>query len=97
MLRKTAKWLGALGLTLAALSCTSVQPEQGDPGTVTTEALPGVDVVPLEWGDLAAVTRDQTTSISYLWFQNDSGAVRMVSFDHQRNRLWERAALIRRR
>ncbi len=98
MLRRTAKWLGTVGLILVALSCTSLPQAGGAVGeeVATTQALPGADVVPLEWGRLVSVTVTLRAP-SLLWFQDDSGSVRIVSFDHSTRQLQPQATLIRRR
>ena len=98
MSHRAGRWLGILGLTLMPLSCTAL-PETREPGegALAVEALPRTDAVPLEWGSLIAVNPWPEASESALWFQDDSGTVRLVRFDHQTRKLRPRAQLIRRR
>jgi hypothetical protein len=98
VLGRTAKWLGTVGLILVALSCKSLPQADGAVGeeVATTQAIPGADVVPLEWGRLVSVTV-APRALSFLWFQDDSGSVRIVKFDHSTKQLQQQATLIRRR
>ena len=98
MSNRAGRWLGTLGLMLMPLSCTAL-PGAGTPGEggrVAVQDLPGTDVVPLEWGALVAVTAMPEASASALWFQDDAGTVRMVTFDHKTRKLWPKAQLLRR-
>lgn len=47
---------------------------------------------PAEWGNLVAVSADPR--VDRLWFQNDSGEIRIAFFDHGANRIWAVARLI---
>lgn len=100
MLRKTATWLGTVGLLGGLLSCTAL-PQTGGPdreGAIDTQPLPSSDVVPLEWGPLVSVTEaPKMATSSLLWFQDESGSVRIVGFNHATRELWPSARLIRRR
>ena len=94
------KWLGLCGLVLAFAACRPL-PQVGVPGEgkqADLQALPGTDVVPAEWGRLIAVTEKVAGShIMSLWFQSDSGEVRIVDFDRDGRQLGPEATLIRRR
>jgi hypothetical protein len=97
--RRAGSWLGILVLTLGTLSCNAL-PRPGVPGesgTPPVEDLPSTDIVPLDWGALVSATPIPETAATALWFQDDSGTVRAVGFDHQRKKLWEGAVVIRRR
>jgi len=88
-----------LGPVFLGISCTAL-PSPGAPGeggTITLQDLPSTDVVPLEWGALVSTSPVPGTNASALWFQDDSGTVRMVGFDHQTQRLWAQAGVLRRR
>jgi hypothetical protein len=74
---------------LSAIACTRIPeaPTQ-DKGTLGTEELPALDSVPSAWGPLTAVT---TTPLYpgwfQLWFQDQSGKIRMVRFDSKNHAL----------
>jgi hypothetical protein len=69
----------------------------GEGGVVAAENLPSTDVVPAAWGPLVAATPLPGTTTTGLWFQDDSGTVRLVGFDHQTQQLWTQAGVLRRR
>ena len=58
--------------------------------------VPAPDLVPLEWGTLVAVTPAFPPS-SRLWFQDESGTIRFVNYDHETNQLAAQGRLLRRR
>jgi hypothetical protein len=100
MLARAAKWLAACLVVVAPLSCRSLPQAriQDGEGTLAWDTLPSANEVPLEWGELKAVTEAPGgTNVSLLWFQDDSGAVRVVGLEHVRNNLWTEARLVRRR
>lgn len=97
MSRRATKWLGLASLVLAFLACRPLSPVV-EGNQAANEPLPSADMVPAEWGGLLAVTvAPQATNASLLWFQDDSGNVRIVGFDHNRRQLWSQSGLIRRR
>ncbi len=67
-------------------------------GAVEMEVLPTTNAVPSEWGTLTSVTAApyNNAAASLLWFQDDSGTVRVVGFDHGRLKLWPNVRVIRR-
>lgn len=95
---RVGRWLGTLGLFLILLSCTAL-PETGVPDgeMVGIEALPSTDMVPLEWGSLVSVTPTGWQGTSVLWFQDDAGNIRAVTFDPTVDQLRPEAYVIRRR
>jgi hypothetical protein len=62
----------------AASSCRKIQaPAEGVPG----ETLTGATTLPAEWGRLVSVSSEAThPDLAQLWFQDDSGTVRMVVY-----------------
>jgi hypothetical protein len=92
------RWLGLVGLLLVPGACKPLEkpgaPGQG--GALPEEALRSTDVVPLAWGKLVSVTYVPSVDASFLWFQDDSGAVRAVRFNNTTQRLWPQARLVRR-
>ena len=95
MLRRISFRLGVVGILLIPLSCTPV-PGVGDGEAAAALDLPSSDEVPQEWGSLVAVSPGPG-GISLMWFEDDSGAIRIVIYDFNRQRLWEQAVLVRRR
>lgn len=98
MSRRIGKWVGAGGLLLFVLSCTAL-PDTGsrDGGSVTILDVPAPDLVPIEWGTLVAVIMSPAGDLSFLWFQDESGAIRSISYYHGTRQLSTQAALFRRR
>ncbi len=100
MLPRAAKWLGICLVVVAPLSCRSLPQArmQDGQGTLAWDTLTSANAVPLEWGELKAVTdAPGGRNVSLLWFQDDSGAVRVVGLNHMRNVLWTEVRLVRRR
>ena len=98
MSSRATRCLGTCILLLTPLSCRSL-PQTAPPsegGPAAEEALPSTDAVPIEWGDLAAVSYAEP-NMSLLWFQDDSGVVRVAAFSNTYRRFWPNARVIRRR
>ena len=95
MLRRAAMLLGTLGVVLIPLSCAKL-PEPGSADTLAVQELPSRDVVPAGWGVLVSASPIPNARASALWFQDDSGTVRMVTVDHELSKLWPQALVIRR-
>ena len=99
MCHRRAKWFGLLGLMLLPLGCKPIVTARtpGEGGELPVVALPSSDMVPHEWGNLISVTFSDTEDRSLLWFQDDSGNVRIVRYSARNERLGLDARLIRRR
>jgi hypothetical protein len=81
---------------LAPLACARISnPPRGAPGELETESLTMADTLPLAWGKLVSVT--PSDQVDRLWFQNDSGEIRIVTYIHDQNRFWSMAPVIRRK
>ena len=98
MSKRTAVWLGLVGLLVLPLGCKPLPRAgaSGQAGVLPEEALPSTDVVPLSWGKLVSVTYVPTVDASFLWFQDDAGNVRAVRFNNGTQRMWPQARLVRR-
>jgi hypothetical protein len=99
VLPRAKERLSILGLLLIPLGCAPL-PQAGPPGeggAIAVEDLPSTDVVPLSWGSLVSAYPMSGNTSSALWFQDDSGTVRLVGFDHRTQRLWAQAGVLRRR
>lgn len=87
-----------LGILLLPLSCTPLPGSSQVAGEAAAfTELPSADEVPIEWGSLVSVTPGPLGEESLMWFQDDAGTIRLVGYDFNAQRLWERAVVIRRR
>jgi len=84
---------------LTPLACARL-PQAGTPGQEgqpAVEDLPSLDVIPRDWGRLVSVTQDPSVVNGFrLWFESDSGVVRVLGFNNTTNQLWPSALVIRR-
>lgn len=95
---RIGKWVGTVGLLLLVLSCTAFPDTRAsrEGAEVAILDVPAPDLVPLEWGTLVAVTPGFPPS-SRLWFQDESGTIRIVTYDHETDQLVAQGRLLRRR
>ncbi len=100
MFGRLRKYLVFLGLVAISVSCRRLD-QEAPPGTgegMPVEPLTDAVSVPSEWGNLIDVIqhpgRVQTTR---LWFQDDEGTIRVVSYDSGIKRLSTNATVIHRR
>ena len=99
MLHRKAICLLVVVFLFPVISCTRLG-EAPTKGIVPlgTEYLPAVDSIPLEWGKLVSVsTTPIYEGIFQLWFQDENGKVRMVTFDIRDSRLISVARVIPRK
>jgi hypothetical protein len=61
------------------------------------ELMPYTNAIPQDWGTLVSVTADAQWTYSTLWFQDDSGHIRLVGFDNGNRQLLDSVAVILRR
>jgi hypothetical protein len=61
------------------------------------QLMPYTDAIPAAWGDLISVTADAEWTYSTMWFQDDSGSIRLVGFHHDNRQLLDSVAVINRR
>lgn len=89
MFRQACLWLLVIVLLLPAFSCSRLPKQAEEKGApLAFVQLPGTDSIPADWGKLVSVTTTPTYPGWFqLWFQDDSGKVRMVAFDVQNSHL----------
>lgn len=68
----------------------------GTPGTVPVGPLGDSLSVPSEWGALVGVSQHGRYPATRLWLQDEDGTIRMLTYDHPRSVLWQRALVFRR-
>ena len=95
---KTGGHLLLAALVLSAVACKQL------PGTTALEGsrdrmepMPYTDAVPADWGPLIFVTSDAEAPSSTMWFQDDSGSIRLVGFHHANRQLLDSIIVIHRR
>ena len=95
-MRATRRHLVPLIILLAPLGCAKIpKPPPGAPGELESEKLVLADTLPLAWGKLVSVTPG--TVVDRLWFENDAGEIRIVTYNHDQQRFWSMAPVIRRK
>jgi hypothetical protein len=91
--------LVALALAVSVAGCERLPraAEPGGPGAVPAESLATTNVIPAAWGRLVSVTHPEWASrTSLLWFEDDSGTVRIASYDHLSRRFRTWVSVVRR-
>jgi hypothetical protein len=89
--------LAALGC-LAAVSCVPLEKAPDPTGLIPPGTLEPRDAIPLEFGDLVAVTMDQSRpDLAHLWFQKPDKSIVIVFMDYNRGQLRERVFTVPRR
>jgi hypothetical protein len=86
--------LGFLALAVVLLACEKLPDGSGGGrGALAVKEAPSPDSVPLAWGNLVSVTVDPTTREALrLWFQNDSGEIRVLNVTSSGTELQVRGA-----
>jgi hypothetical protein len=82
-------WILVAALLLPAISCSRL-PEKAvqQAPTVASEQLPALDSIPPEWGRLVSVTTNPAFPNWFqLWFEDETGTVRMAAFDFRTKQL----------
>ncbi len=98
MPRQAAKRLLLIGLPIVALGCARL-PEQaapGDGGAIAAEQLVDIVSIPSEWGSLIAVLAQPESTLRKLWLQDDTGTIRIVTFNERTQQLSTTVGVIRR-
>jgi len=98
MSSKAGGYLLLTAVAVLGLACNEL------PGTNTAtqprlemEAMPYGDAIPAEWGNLISVTADASWTYSTMWFQDDSGTIRLVGFYNDTHQLLDSLVVIERR
>ncbi len=94
---KTGGVLLVAVLALTALACEQLPRAAARDGHDHMELMPYTDAIPRDWGTLVSVTADAQWTYSTLWFQDDSGHIRLVGFDNGNRQLLDSVAVIHRR
>ena len=99
MSRQTGIWLLVVALLLPTLSCTKLSDRPAPKGVVVgSEKLPVLDSIPPEWGKLVSVTSNTAYPGWFqLWFEDESGTVRMVLFNLRTKQLDSNAKVLPRK
>lgn len=83
MRRHACIWFLVAVLLLPAYSCSRLPekpPQTGAPAA--SEQLPAPDSIPSQWGKLVSVTTNPAFPNWFqLWFEDETGTVRMAAFD----------------
>jgi hypothetical protein len=76
-------------LVLLSFSCAPLpQPQPSDEGPLALEKLTVAGAVPMEWGNLVAVSVNPQFAYQYqLWFQDEEGVIRLVVLDNRSKQL----------
>ena len=99
MFRKTAICLFVVVLLVPALSCTRMPEKAAPVGPVlATEQLPAPDAIPAAWGKLVSVTTNPAYPNWFqLWFEDETGTVRMAAYNHRTGQFDTKATVFARR
>ena len=77
-------WIGALvcaAIVMAMPGCRPLETSGEKSGGLPAEALPSTSVIPASWGRLAGVSSAANyPDLVQLWFEDDSGVVRLAVF-----------------
>lgn len=89
MRRHACIWFLVAVLLLPAFSCSRLPDKSAKEGpTVGSEQLPALDSIPAEWGRLVSVTTSPAFPNWFqLWFENETGTVRMAAFNFRTRQL----------
>ena len=97
MFGRLPKYVVFLGLVAISVSCKRLD-QEAPPGGAPVESLADAVSVPSEWGNLIDVVQHPTmTQITWLWFQDDEGTIRVVRYNTRTTRLSTDATVIHRR
>jgi len=95
---KTGGYLFLATLVLLALACRELPGRVEMQGSLQEmEPMPYADAIPAEWGRLVSVTADAEWTYSTMWFQDDSGTIRLVGFYNEQRSLLDSVVVINRR
>ncbi len=97
MFGRLRKCLVFLGLVAISVSCRSLD-QEAPPGGAPVESLADAVSVPSEWGNLIDVIQHPSREqITFLWFQDDEGTIRIVRYNSRTKQFLTDATVIHRR
>jgi len=94
---KTGGLLVLTAVILCAVACNDLPGTTVRQGPDHMELMPYTDAIPVDWGKLVSVTADAQWTYSIMWFQDDSGSIRLVGFENENRQLLDSVAVINRR
>jgi hypothetical protein len=96
MMVRSGIWFLLAVLLLSALSCARLPEKPAESGAALSyEQLPAPDSIPAAWGKLVSVTSNPSfPSWLQLWFEDETGTVRMAAFDFRTKKLDPNAVVI---
>jgi len=99
MLNRVTLCLLVAFFVLINFSCTKLTEEKPViEGEITVEELPYKDSIPANWGKLISVSSSPDVSRwVQLWFEDESGNIRMVAYNIIQNRMASQARVFRRK
>jgi hypothetical protein len=89
----------ALLTLICASSCTKLpEPAAMKAGDLPRVAIPDRDAIPLEWGEIIAITSEPASPTwVQIWLRDMEGTIRMVGYNLHDNALGDDAVVIHRR
>ncbi len=98
MFGRAGIYLIALFLALLLMSCTKIEESPTSMGgDIAVVKVPYADSIPLNWGHLVSVSRVADYNVYQLFFEDEDGAVRIVSYNIETNRFSPNVRIISRR
>jgi hypothetical protein len=94
---KTGGHLLLTALILCAVACNELPETAALDRSQLMEPMPYTDAIPADWGSLVSVTADAQWTYSTMWFQDDSGSIRLVGFYNETRQLLDSMVVIHRR
>jgi len=86
--------VAVLGLALS-LGCTKLPTHDAEPGPLDVATVELSDSIPLEFGDLVAVTTNETfPGWAQLWFQREDSSIVTVYVNYKEQKLEHQALVI---
>ena len=95
MQRRSWKHLVLLPVVLLSFSCERI-PEKETHDDVAVEWLEDDDAIPMEFGQLVAVSTRPNQITTRLWYVDEEGTVRIVGYGNRTSRLELRVRVLRR-
>jgi hypothetical protein len=89
MIGKTGIWFLFAVLLVSGLSCARLSEKPAESGAVlSSEQLPAPDSIPAAWGKLVSATSNPAFPGWFqLWFEDETGTVRVAAFNFRTRQL----------